>query len=211
MKYALITDFDGTITMRDMAHVLIEHYKVNGITCEPDHECDDDAKVWMRCHIGAIQAPQNEFEHFVKTTAVARHGFKDVADFCLSNNIPLEITSGGVDIYIKPVLETIDVKDIPVYSANGRFKEGGGIEINYPLLENFLLADFKAHRVKHYKKQGYTTIYCGDGMTDYKAALEADIAFATANLLDAMRKEGREVKELSSYKEVEKILQGHKR
>lgn len=206
MRYAVITDFDGTVTMRDMAHVLVEHYKVNDVIREPEHATDEDAKTWMRNHIGAIKAGKEEFENFIKTNAVPREGFARFVSFCQAGNIPLEITSGGVDVYINPVLEKMAVSGVTLYSASGKFIEGG-IEIDFPLLKDYSLDDFKASRVRFYKEKGYKTIYCGDGRSDYKAAVTADIAFARENLAALMDQQGKPYKPLTTYTEIQKILE----
>lgn len=207
MKYAIVTDFDGTVTMRDMAHVLVDHYGVKDVACVPLHASDDDAKIWMRCNMGSINTTQQEYEKTVKEKVQERPHFKNLVDYCQANAIPLEITSGGVDVYINPALEKFGVKNVPLYCANGQFI-AGGIKIDYPLLENYFLDDFKASRVKFYKDKGYKTIYCGDAYTDYKAARLADISFSTATLYERLLSEGVKTNELTSFEPIIKILEG---
>ncbi len=205
MKYAIISDFDGTLTQKDVAHLLVDHFKVDGIVCQPNHVHDDDAKHWMRCYMGAIKASQEEFECYVKRAALAREGLVEMIQLAFEKNIPFEIVSGGLDIYINPVLKKYNISGIPVYAANAEFTPGG-ISVEYPLLENFTLADFKASRVKHFKAQDYTTIFCGDGLTDFEAAKAADIVFAREHLLAACVRENIAVNELVTFREIIEII-----
>lgn len=205
MKYAIITDFDGTLTQIDVAHLLVAHFRADGVSCEPVHKHDDAAKAWMRRYMGSIKASKEEFEAFVLSAARPRAGMMDMLHTAFERNVPVEIVSGGLDIYINPFLAAHGISGLPVYSANAQFTPEG-IKVDYPLLENFLLADFKAARVKHYKAQGYTTIFCGDGMTDLTAAKEADILFARDLLLDECVRQKIPAQELISFNDVIEII-----
>jgi len=205
MKYAIVTDFDGTLTKEDVADLLVSHFKVAGVKCAPNNTCDDEAKHWMRCYMGAIKAGQKEFEAYVTKAAEAREGLVEMIGAAFAKDVPFEIVSGGLDIYINPVLKKYNISGIPVYAANGVFTTEG-IKVDYPLLENFTLADFKASRVKHFKKLGYKTIFCGDGFTDFEAAKEADILFARAHLLDLCVRKNIPANELVTFKEIIGII-----
>ncbi|MDR0292052.1 MAG: HAD-IB family phosphatase, partial [Elusimicrobium sp.] len=146
-----------------------------------------------------------EFDGFVADTAAPRAGLLPMIKKCFEKNIPVEIVSGGVDIYIKPFLLRHGIEGIPIFCANGVFTPEG-IKVEYPLLDGIKLEDFKAMRVRRFKEQGYTTVYCGDGMTDLPAALAADIPFACSHLLEYCRKKKITVNELKTFKTVENIL-----
>ncbi|MCL2888032.1 MAG: HAD-IB family phosphatase [Elusimicrobia bacterium] len=203
--YALITDFDGTVTTFDVSHAIMRHFHADQIIGEPVHADDDDAKAWMRRHMGALRVTKKEFDNFVADTAVARDGLLPMLKKCFEKNIPVEIVSGGVDIYIKPFLLRHRIEGIPIFCANGTFTPEG-IKVDYPLLDEVKLEDFKAMRVRRFKEQGYTTIYCGDGMTDLPAVLAADIPFACSHLLEYCRKKNIKVNELKTFKTVEEII-----
>ena len=203
--YALITDFDGTVTTFDISHAIMRHFHAAKFEGEPAHADDDDAKSWMRRHMGALRVTKKEFDDFVADTAVARDGLLPMLQKCFEKNIPVEIVSGGVDIYIKPFLLRNRIEGIPIFCANGVFTPDG-IKVEYPLLDGIKLEDFKASRVRRFKEQGYTTIFCGDGMTDLPAVLAADIPFACSHLLEYCKKKKIAVNELKSFDAVRKII-----
>ncbi|WP_428898156.1 Haloacid Dehalogenase superfamily [Parelusimicrobium proximum] len=204
-KYAVITDFDGTVTQKDVAHLLVDHYHVHGHDVEPEHKDDDSAKNWMRSYMGGLKISKEEFDNFVLTKAHPRDGLLELIQTCFAKGIPFEIVSGGLDIYILPFLEHYKITGIPVYSANAFFTDDG-IKVDYPLIENYSLEEFKAMRVNHYKNLGYTTIFSGDGLTDYMAAATAGTAFATGALLKKCRANNIAARELVTFKEMTDII-----
>lgn len=204
-KYAIVSDFDGTVTMEDIANLLVAHYKVDGIDTEPVHQNDDHAKNWMRRFMGAIKTTKKDFEAFLHSAAIERPGFVEMVQTCFEKDAPFEIVSGGMDIYINPILQKFGVTGVPVYAANAEFLEEG-IKVEYPLLEDFSLEDFKAMRVRHYQNAGYHVIFCGDGATDFKAALQADTAYARDTLLRMCVGGGISVKELITFEEIIKTI-----
>ena len=204
--YALVTDFDGTVTTFDIAHAIMRRFHAERLPDDPVHEDDEDAKSWMRRHMGALKVTKKEFDDFVASTAEARAGLVPLLQKCFEKNIPVEIVSGGVDIYIKPFLLRNKIEGIPIFCAEGAFTPRG-ITVDYPLLDGIKLEDFKASRVLRFKERGYTTIYCGDGMTDVPAVLAADIPFATSHLLEFCKKKNIKVNELRTFKAVERVLE----
>ncbi|ACC97930.1 hypothetical protein Emin_0373 [Elusimicrobium minutum Pei191] len=203
--YALVSDFDGTVTTFDMAHSIIEHFVEPSVIKKLATAEHEDGKVWMSRHMKKIKASKEEFESYVLKMAKPRGGLLETAKKAFENNIPLEIVSGGVDIYIKPFLAKMGLSGFPLYCANGKFTSGG-IKLDFTLFAGIKLADFKAMRVRHYKALGYKTIYCGDGNSDYKAALEADIVFAAGNLLSKCRRKKIKANELVNFKDVFQII-----
>lgn len=181
-KYALITDFDGTITTEDIGNALCMHY---GLTTpqkiERAYKAKADARDWMRKHFGSVKTTKEDFEAIILKKALVRPGFKELCRYAKENNIPFEIASGGLDIYIKPVLEAFDCGPIEIGSVKGIIKPEG-IEVSFPDYNGLSMEEFKESRVKHYKEQGYKVIFFGDGPGDFNAAKAADIIFATSRL-----------------------------
>lgn len=206
-KYAIVTDFDGTLTTKDIAHEICLHYKITTKDkIQKSYRTDDDAKNWMISHFAQIKTSKKDFEHFILNIAKPRKFLKRLKRFCRDTKIPFEIVSGGVDIYIKPILKNMGFEDTKTYCANGHF--GNGIEVSYPLLKGFLLDEFKASRVQHYKDLGYTTIFSGDGITDFKAAKKADIVFACESLEEMCREKHVKYHRLEDFEKILEIVKG---
>lgn len=189
-KYALITDFDGTITTKDIGNALCIHY---GLTSpekiEKAYNSKADAREWMKNHFGSVKTTKEEFEKIILEKALVRPGFRDLCLYAKKHDIPFEIASGGLDIYIKPVLEAFDCTQIKIGSVKGVIKPEG-IEVTFPDYNGLTMEAFKESRVKHYKKEGRKVIFFGDGPGDFEAALSADIVFATSRLETLLKERG---------------------
>ncbi|MBP7796581.1 MAG: HAD-IB family phosphatase [Elusimicrobiales bacterium] len=198
MKFALVSDFDGTITTRDVGDFLLLHF---GLAAQK--EIDESYAVGMRVeewmkkyfrrmkYIDGIRIKKAISDHIR-----IRRGFRELVDFFNKNNYPLEVVSGGVDLYIDEVFGSNGIKINGFY---GRFNSG---DIKFDFLKKLTLSDFKASRVKHYKKLGYKTIFCGDATNDYRAAKEADVVFAALKLKDILSDENFPFYPLNNFRDV---------
>ncbi|MGC8868008.1 MAG: hypothetical protein ACP5PA_07380, partial [Elusimicrobiales bacterium] len=116
------------------------------------------------------------------------------------NNIPFEIVSGGLDLYIDAFMRKYGVSFSGFY---GRFNHG---DITYDFLNGMSLYEFKASRVINYRNLGYTVVFLGDSYNDYQAAVAADIRFATLRLAKILSDEKREFISYSTFYEVKSII-----
>ncbi|MDD6173073.1 MAG: HAD-IB family phosphatase [Elusimicrobiaceae bacterium] len=189
-KYALITDFDGTITTQDIGNALCIHY---GLTSpekiEKAYNSKADAREWMKNHFGSVKTTKEDFERIILEKALVRPGFRDLCLYAKEHDIPFEIASGGLDIYIKPVLDIFDCNQIKIGSVKGVIKPEG-IEVTFPDYNGLRMEEFKESRVRHYQKEDYKVIFFGDGPGDFEAARAADIVFATSRLETLLKKHG---------------------
>ena len=205
-KYAIVTDFDGTLTTKDIAHEICLHHEITSKDqIQTSYDTDDEAKNWMISHFAQVKTTPKEFERFVLKIAKPRKHLKELKHFCKTEKLPFEIVSGGLDIYIKPILKNMGFEDTPFFSATAKISDDG-VMVSYPLLEDYRLDDFKASRVQHYKDLGYTTIFCGDGITDFRAAEKADILFACRSLAKACDIEEVKYTELEDFKKILEIV-----
>ncbi len=205
-RYALISDFDGTITTRDAGDFILLHFRlVSKKDIDEGYSKNIPVEKWMKKYFcRAAKIKKNLIEKAVVSKIKLRPQFRETADFCLKNRIPFEITSGGVDLYSKPILKARKIK---VKSFFGKFRyKGKKACIEYPYLKNMTLSQFKKSRVLHYQKKGFKVIFCGDAPNDLEAAKAADTAFASRFLPALLRREKKHYKRLVSFSGVLKIL-----
>lgn len=206
-KFAIITDFDGTITTRDIGNALCFHYgtmKPDASTVK-DYDTKEDPSIWFNKFFGPIKATKEEFESIILSYAIVKKGFEELAKFAQTHKIPFEIVSGGLDIYIKPILKKHNLPPLPIYCVRGNLTPKG-ISVSFPDYPQTPLDDFKAQRVKYYKNKGYTTVFLGDGLVDLEAAREADILFATDYLAELCDKNNIPYKEFKDFTKLLKML-----
>jgi len=184
-KFAIMCDFDGTITKIDVGHQVYTKFG--------DERWLEINNRWRRgeissrdCLIGEydlIDADENEvIEHIWKMEIDP--GFIKLTDLCKVNNIPLVVVSDGFDFYINPVLEKYGVENIPVFCNKMRFN-GRKVELSFPYFEKGcgVCGNCKRFHVENFKKDSQIVIYIGDGLSDKFAAKTADVVFAKDELM----------------------------
>lgn len=195
MKIALITDFDGTITTFDVGDFLLLHFNL-ATREEIEKSYLEGVKVeeWMKIYFSRIKVVDvDRIKEVIKKYIKLRDGFIEVVEILRSKNMPVEIVSGGVDLYIDEVISNNNIKIGGFY---GKFNYGN---ITFDFLNGVSLSDFKASRVEYYKDRGYVSIFCGDSLNDYDALKRADIKFATSRLYEISKKDGIDVKKLENF------------
>lgn len=187
MKIAVVSDFDGTLTKKDVGDmILLAFNKATHQEIEDSYQLGVKVEEWMKIYFSRMaDIDRDEIERFVYGSVEARNGFVEMVSFLSNMSIPFEIVSGGVDVYIEPFMKKYGVFINGFY---GLFKDK---TVSYPFLDNMTLSEFKASRVSYYRDLGYTVVFMGDSPNDYEAILLADIRFATLRLSNILRSEGR--------------------
>ena len=114
----------------------------------------------------------------------------------------------GLDFVIKHFLGVKGLeKQVRVYSATSRIT-GDGIELSFPEFVDCMSLDFKEDLVKQYNKQGFRTIYVGDGLSDFNAVRRVDFLFVIkdSKLAELCKRESIPHREITDFQEVIKSL-----
>ena len=205
IKWAVVTDFDGTVTLKDVGDVLLRHFKA-ATKEEIEDSCSPHVKMeeWMIKYFRPLMVPKKEIEAYVLESTRLRSGFREFHAFCAGQGIPIEIASGGVDLYIDCLLGKWRLK-IKSFYGRARFT-AKGLRVDYPCLKGSTLDVFKAARVRHYQRLGYKVAFCGDGASDLKAARAADAVFATKKLRRFCLEEGVRNRQLKNFFTVREFI-----
>lgn len=207
MSWAVILDFDGTITTHDVADSILRRY--GGIP-ERDIRASYRPGVitedWVRERFLRVRCRPEDLEGFVLRTVRARRGFSGFIRWCRERKVPVEIVSGGLDLYLDLLLERWRLEDLPRWRARARWT-GRGISVRYPFLKGRTLECFKLSRVRAHQRRGRKVLFAGDGASDIPAARAADLSFARGRLLRHCRKEGTAVRVLSSFDALRRRLE----
>jgi HAD superfamily phosphoserine phosphatase-like hydrolase len=187
--WAAVSDFDGTITLRDVGDHLLLHYGfADKKTIEESYSLKVKVEDFMKRAFSGAALTREIIESFVKTKVRARRGIREFILACEAGGVPFEIASGGIDLYADPFFKKHGVS---VKSFFGRARVvKGGLKISYPFLKRMDLSSFKASRVKRLQRAGYRVVFFGDGPNDLKAAGLADKVYATGRLLRLCRARG---------------------
>lgn len=199
VRWAVVADFDGTVTTFDVGDALCLHF---GAATKEEVEASYDPSVsvprWMQRYLGGISASPLEIKKFLRKSVCPRKGLLPFAAFCRKERVPFEIASGGVDLYIDTLLRRWKLGFVKTFCGSHR-RVAGGYRLSYPMLRGRSLEEFKASRVKALQRAGYKVIFCGDGPSDFPASKVADAVFARHRLLLICRANGVKARPLVSF------------
>jgi 2,3-diketo-5-methylthio-1-phosphopentane phosphatase len=202
--FAFATDFDGTVTVRDVAALLLtefgddswkdieEEYREGKITCREA----------LRTQFEMLKGTREEMTDFLDANDWIDPDFKPFLSYCTENDIPVRIVSEGLDFYIMHLLQSNRI-DVPFFTNKAHF-ENGGIKVSFPNSSEDCedCGTCKLEALKDWKDDGKKIIYAGDGMNDICPAESCDFVFAKGDLLSHYRKEGLEHVEIEGYADI---------
>ena len=136
---------------------------------------------------------RDEITNYVLGTAGIRPGFQELLDWCRKEQIEFNVTSGGIDFFIYPLLAPFSIDPDHIYCNHSSF-EGTNIEILWPHpCDEHCRADCgmcKTRVIRRYPADQYFRILIGDSLTDFEGSKLADHVFARSHLLDRCREIG---------------------
>jgi len=197
--WAAVSDFDGTITLRDVGDHLLLHYGfADKKTIDESYVSGVKVEDFMRSAFSGAALTEKVIAAFVRKKVKARRGFREFVVFCETSGVPFEIASGGVDLYADPFFKKHGVK-VRSFFGKARVVKGG-VSIRYPFLRRLDLSAFKESRVLRQKRAGRKVVFFGDGPNDLKAAAAADKVYAAGRLYRLCRERGIPVSPLTDFR-----------
>ncbi len=189
----VFSDFDGTITERDVLMSIVEHFA-------PPFWKEIWKKIFTReltISEGVRQlfhlipsSRKEEIVNWVLKNMKIREGFQEFLIFLKKKDIPFVVVSGGLDFYIYPLLEPYKELITAIYSNKAKFDEKY-IEVEFIYKCNDVCKEdcgmCKPYIMEKYYKNKRPWIYIGDSITDLTAAGLSDIIFARDYLAKTLR------------------------
>jgi 2,3-diketo-5-methylthio-1-phosphopentane phosphatase len=205
---AVFVDYDGTITDRDTFDVLV-------------HACAG-AHAWKRLERRLADGSITLREALVEQAAFVRLSVEDAeaviargaridptfsafVDACARDGMALTVLSAGIGTLIGRALEREGLAHVR-YEANDAEVRLDGWRMTFR--DASAHGHDKAIAVRAAASRGALTVYVGDGISDYEAALAADLRFAKRgrDLERFLRERGVEHAVFSDFAEVERTL-----
>ena len=189
-------DFDGTLVEPNVAIMVVQEFAANGreLAREVDlalHAQKLTLREAWETEARALPADQiPEMAEFVRHHAPLRAGARDLVDLLKRHRIPTTVLSGGLDVFIEPVLAREGL-DLPVLSETAIRGPSGGLIVQHPFGHPTcrLCGICKAMAVDA-PDDGPRSVFIGDGSTDRYGAEVADLVFARHRLLEFCRSNG---------------------
>ena len=216
-KSIIFSDFDGTITERDVIVMIMEKFAPPGWE-EIKNKILYERTITLRDGVEKLfslidSSKKNEIVDFVKKEVKIRNGFDEFLEFCKKENIDFNVISGGLNFFVEPVLEPYKNK-LKIFCNSGNFKSEK-IKIDYKYLpENCSLCGncgcCKIEIIEKYSKENFIRLLIGDSLTDLAASKIADIVFARGDLIKYLEQDKISYIPFNNFYEVkEKLQQKH--
>jgi 2-hydroxy-3-keto-5-methylthiopentenyl-1-phosphate phosphatase len=180
---SVFLDFDGTITLDDVGqHLLARHASPDWVRFHDDY--DAGAIGSRECLVGQWELVAGD-EALLRATAAevpVDPGFAPLAAALRDAGAELTVVSDGFGFYAEAVCGRVGV---PVLTNRIDWVTG---DLEFPYEDRCCACATcgvcKQAPIKDAHRAGRTTVLVGDGTSDRKAALLADVVFAKATLAD---------------------------
>lgn len=206
MKLVVLCDFDGTITTIDTAEFVLTRF-AQGDWRQFDRQFENGEITLEEClakQFSLVGASEKQILKELKDVVTFRPNFKKLAEYCTQNHTALILVSAGLDFVIEHFLKLNNCQDsVEVYAAKTAFT-ANGIRFTFPRLFDRTSDNFKHDIVRHYRRQGKSVMYVGDGTADWPAARDADYSFAieSSRLAKLCKSHGILCKNITDFQEV---------
>lgn len=189
-EFAILVDFDGTITTEDTNVKLVEKYWNEKIAQYYTKESKEKLNYIQRVDgiYRELKVNEKEYLDLILNDINLTPGFLEFYNLVKKNNIPMAIVSGGFDNGIIPFLKKHGIEGIEVFANHLDFN-GEYIKVDYyhnreaNCCEVGYCGNCKTRHYDYFKKRYGNVIFIGDGHTDIPVAHKADIVFAKDGLL----------------------------
>jgi 2-hydroxy-3-keto-5-methylthiopentenyl-1-phosphate phosphatase len=197
----VLSDFDGTIVNIDTGAFALEKF-ASGDWRALNQQMVKREITFEECiqkQFGMVNAPIGVIVKAIDGAASLRPHFVDLVNYCKRKSIQLIIVSGGLDFYIRHVLDKHRLKI--EMRAPKCDRTVNGLSLKFPPMSDLSSFSFKDDLVRQYRRQGHTVLYVGDGYADYYALKEANVRFALAGSTSAKlcSRDGVSFQEISDF------------
>jgi 2-hydroxy-3-keto-5-methylthiopentenyl-1-phosphate phosphatase len=191
----IAVDFDGTITMRDTLHVIVDAHGHPGVwdELEPALRAGEiTVEQAMEQQFATVTAPHDEIIDLVLSHAGTREGFPELVRFAEDHDHRLVVMSAGFRCVIDEVLDGLGVGHLEVVANDAVFTHDGCTLVwSEDRGDTCHLCGRKCKRhAINERFDGDRLVYVGDGISDRCASLLADVVFARAQLADWLDEQG---------------------
>lgn len=178
----VVSDFDGTISTRDISYELLKKFSRGG--------WEDINGDYIKGNIGSreafsriidtIEATRSEMIDFIEEISFVDPHFVQFYNYLKEQGINLVIASDGFKMYIDALMEKIGLSDIPVYANDIIEDENGKLKAIFPYYneECGRYGTCKSDIVKKLLKEHDHIVFIGDGYSDSCAAAYPQTLFA---------------------------------
>ena len=183
MKLAVLSDFDGTVTLNDtFENVLARFGKGDWRTVDDQYVRGEiTLEECVRRQGAMVRVPRSQILAYLDGVTEFRPNFDKLIEVCKTNHFPIVIVSAGLDFVINHFLTRERFRDnVDLFAASAKCTPTG-IKFKWPKLKSKRSMNFKDDLVRYYKRRAERVAYIGDGRWDLQALRNADRRFVIKN------------------------------
>ena len=204
-----MVDFDGTIAEKDASYEILEKYAIGDWYSIEEKAYAHEITILEALKVQAemVKVSWEESEKFLKENIKMRYGFREFAEWCRNNSVPIEICSDGFDFTIEVLLKHWDLDWIP-FTSNKTVPSEEGTTIEFPHHRDDcpINANCKCSHLERLKGAHETVVFICDGTTDECVSKKADIIFARDKLLEICKRDNTPCTPWENWSEVLKAV-----
>jgi HAD superfamily phosphoserine phosphatase-like hydrolase len=205
LKLAVLSDFDGTVTLNDTFRNVAERFAQGDWMAVDDQYVKGQITLeeCLRRQGAMVKASKSQILDELDEVTRFRAGFDNLIDYCKTNHYPLVLVSAGLDFVIKHFLRRQKWRKMELYAAAAKCTPTG-IKFDFPKLKDNRSISLKDDTVRYYKTKADTVAYIGDGRWDLHALRNADLRFAIRNskLSELCKEQDIQATIVSDFKEM---------
>ena len=209
---AVLLDFDGTITKRDIGDQVVINFAEPGWKEALDSHLAGEMNVrdlWaFETSLLRKEREAEAVNHSIKTAEI-REGFGELIEHCRSQGILVEVVSSGMNFYVDAILEHYGFGELARARPQVEYDEDGfGVMTMPPGIRDCgMTALCKCDRVWRLRRKGFRVMFVGDGASDACVVSQADIVLATSRLRQVCDSEGIEHTPFETFHEVLHVVE----
>lgn len=184
-KILILTDFDGTITKRDVGTALVENFGPKGWEKYEEKwiQREISSKYILTFYYENMAQTTQKLINFIDKNIEVDENFHDFYEYCKSNKIDLYIISDGMNFYIDFILHKYNLDAIP-YFSNLYIDNGYYIKTKFPYFNEQcgMCGNCKTSHLDKFLEKDTYIVYIGDGYSDRCVSKKVDLVFAKNDL-----------------------------
>jgi len=185
-EFVIISDFDGTITKKDVGYNLVRKFKKDKSWLDPFNKWKNGktgSEEYTRAMYSGLEIPMDILYYELESIEIDP-GIDSFVNYIRNNDIIMEIVSDGFDFYIDPILRLNGLEDIPFYSNHLEYYNNFHMKTEYPYRHSTCpwCGNCKVQHVRRHLSAGKRVVYIGDSYSDIYAAKISDVVFAKKRL-----------------------------
>lgn len=204
-----LTDFDGTLTLKDFFHVVIDtHYpeRAEELYALWDAKTKTDFDYLHELFAG-LDDSEAEIDELISQVPIDPDAPR-VIQRMQDQGMDVGVISAGSDYYIHKLLTANGINNVRVYSNPGHYAERGIHIERYPdpAFASELYGVDKQALAVHLADEYDRMIFVGDSQPDLTAAMAADLAFAKGALQPLLDAEHHPYIPIEGYADIDTYL-----